>query len=223
MKRLFKLLVICILLAGSSASRAQYADMYYHRVGDTIEWRSPIGYYSWWEFEYFYEHALPTRVSVVNSFPWFEGYAYDSIIVLQKFSTPVPLRIVGVAGSPYQGNQNNFTMSPAVGNTQEYFYVYQSTPDSLVRVAEAPWNLLDSHRTLHVVTHFNGGWGSWNWDSCCIYNPVDEYIPIYEYYFDSVVTVTGDFYVGGSIYSNGFTDPDTFPTQVMTGYRSAYS
>ena len=50
------LTVIAVML--TVGVQAQYSDLYYHRVGDTIEWRSPIGYYSWWEFEYFYEHGL---------------------------------------------------------------------------------------------------------------------------------------------------------------------
>ena len=52
--------IILLVLLGFAASggglRAQYYDYYYHRVGDTVEWKAPNGYYSWWELEYFYEN-----------------------------------------------------------------------------------------------------------------------------------------------------------------------
>ena len=51
------LLVVAAMLVAMGL-RAQYADMYYHRVGDTIEWRAPNGYYTWWDFEHFYFHKV---------------------------------------------------------------------------------------------------------------------------------------------------------------------
>ena len=49
-----KVIIVVALLQftmTTQMARAQYSDYYYHRVGDTIEWKSEIGYYSWWEFE----------------------------------------------------------------------------------------------------------------------------------------------------------------------------
>ena len=198
-KRRLCLTVIAVML--TVGVQAQYSDLYYHRVGDTIEWRSPIGYYSWWEFEYFYEHGLCLQISTAN--PW--GGPFESGIGLQQYYTPVPLKIIGVAGSPFQ-----FVLADNYGYPYDgpmpipqYFYVYDATPTGLVPVAEVPWNLQDPHRTLHVITHHpTTDEMLMYYDSCCLFNPVDEYVPIYEYYFDSAVTVMDSFYVGGSLNGN---------------------
>lgn len=204
--------------------RAQYADLYYHRVGDTIEWRAPNGYYSWWEFEYFYQHNIGLCVScwdAIYQSPWFACSSLsaalgDSAIVLQRFFTPVPLKIIGVAGSVHQGEYFSLESRPSV--TQEYFYVYDATPTGLVQVAEAPWNILDSHRTLHIISHNNTEYIYMN-DPCCGVNrPRDEYIPIYEYYFDSAIYVTDSFYVGGSLYCTTLY-PHPADSGVSTSYR----
>lgn len=223
MKRI--VLLFAIILA-SSGLRAQYSNLYYHRVGDTIEWRAPIGYYSWWEFEYFYQNDIAvdvTGLSAVSAQPWNAGLGrmlmVDSIVVLQRFYTPVPLKIIGVSGSPYQReSESSFVPRPSV--TQEYFYVFDATSTDLVQVAEAPWSILDPHRTIHLITHHASPVATplGGVDSCCKHNPVDSYIPIYEYYFDSAVYVADSFYVGGSVYCF-FATPNPVDSGVLTSYR----
>ena len=57
MKKEYIFLLLLALTAGLSA-RAQYADQYYHRIGDVVEWRNPICYYQWWDAEYNYNNRL---------------------------------------------------------------------------------------------------------------------------------------------------------------------
>ena len=191
-----------LLLAVSIGARAQYSDYYYHRVGDTIEWQSEIGYYSWWEYKRCYEndialnfdlHALEAAF-VDGSSNWWAG-ELDSNVLLQRFYTPSPLKIIGIAGSGWQ-MRNPFTDSC---NHQNYYYIYDADDTVLTLKAEVPWNENDSSRTLHIKRH-SRPLSVLN-DSCCYHNPVSDYVPIHEYYFDSAIWVTDSFYVGGSYFS----------------------
>ena len=98
MKRI--MVFVQLALAVTVAAKAQYSDYYYHRIGDTIEWKSEIGYYSWWEWKTFYENNLGLNISYTGPYehgcmglPQFRCLA-DSSILLQRFYTPVPLRIM---------------------------------------------------------------------------------------------------------------------------------
>lgn len=216
-KSIFILLVAMLVAMGM---RAQYSDMYYHRVGDTIEWRAPNGYYSWWEFEYFYQNNMP--ITAGNIGDWAVYDIFDSAIMLQRFFTPVPLKIIGVAGAP-SVNPGNYLYNQVCDTTgyQDYFYVYDATPTGLVRVAEAPWNMFDPYRVLHIRNHYHGGQNA-NQDTCCRYDPTEEFYKIYEYYFDTAIYVTDSFYVGGSLYNH----PDTVRPAVgdpIPAYCSVFS
>ena len=215
----------------STTVKAQYSDLYYHRVGDTIEWRSEIGYYAWWEFKTFYENNLIVNFdgvcSPIHHIVGRHGYfgALDSSVFLQYFYTPTPLKIVGLAGSCYKGYSGHevFVDSLMTNNgSQEYFFLYDAVGDSFLLLAQTPWNPFDPHRTLHLKISYDGmDFGSVPSDSCCSPLIYERYAPIYEYYFDSAIYVNDSFYVGGSIYNysyyaNRFNAPVTLYKFVCT-------
>ena len=201
-----KILIVSILFALSLASvRAQYSDYYYHRVGDTIEWQSEIGYYSWWEWKEFYDNHLPIVVCEKQGEFWSEEIypIADSGIVLERFYTPVPLKIVGIAGMAYRGHFENhgigvpMTWVPDTSSVHDYFLIYDAIGDHYPLVAQVEWSPSDTMRTLHIKNRR----GANDSDSCCAGNVVDDlYLPLKEYYFDNPVYVEDSFYVGGTYF-----------------------
>lgn len=193
MKRISTIGVILLLSALTlPTAKAQYADYYYHRVGDTIEQTPNNGYFAWWRWD----DAINDR-AVVSA----HAYVFNSAINLVRFTTAEPLRIVGLAGSPTSVQQTGL-QTLDVCHRQEYFYLYDARPTGDTLLARVPWNLRDRCRYLHL--HSNGaGPGTNNYveDSCCAYSPWQITRKIWEYYFDSAITVTDSFYVGGSAFS----------------------
>ncbi len=200
MKAKVFLIVVLLSVMFRPTLQAQYADYYYHRVGDTIEWRSEIGYYDWWEFEQWYQHYLTLNVNdwaPLN--PWF----VDSAVMLQRFYTPAPLKIIGMATASVRGHgfispRNTNPNLLDTDSFKQYLYIYDATPDSFPLVASVEWSPLDPCRFLHVMGHAPS---VQYLDSCCINSPISCVLRLYEYYFDSAVYVTDSFYVGGSDFS----------------------
>ena len=211
--------VLTLLLAAALPTCAQYADYYYHRVGDTVDWDTHIGYYSWWEWEYFFQNNLmvyPESLSSEWAYLW--GCERDSAIQLQYFYTPVPLKIIGIAGSCVRGRNPRPEYDMDTNEVDEYLFIYEAGPgDTFTQVSATRWSPFDPKRYIHVVSHDDYH----RHDSCCTYNPYDQYIPISEYYFDSAIWVTDSFYVGGSYFgiSNSFTGGSQTP--LFTQYRTA--
>ncbi len=214
------MLAAVVLLIGAPSAQAQYSDLYYHRVGDTIEWRSEIGYYAWWEFESYFDNNRMLFVQGIEKErlgprDYYYSTLPDSMVLLARYYTPTPLRIVGVAGSCYRGDWPSPAYMLDTDYHKEYFLVYEAMPDSFPKMAQLEWNPFDPHRTLHLKTHAsNAGDAD---DSCCHYAPHDYYIPIYEYYLDSAITVNDSFYVGGTY----FGDSVWQWLAPMTGYHTA--
>lgn len=206
MKTRVTMLLLLFAMAAGVPVRAQYSDLYYHRVGDTIEMRSPIGYYTWWEWEYYLEHQR--MVGYLASAGRGER--------MLRFYTPVPIKIVGVAGIP-----GSSPVEPEMVNQElemtyhEYFRIYEATPSGHPLVAQAKWNLDDPHRYLHLRGHGHQG-ESYCGLTCCCESPWEKVLPLYEYYFDTPFYVTDSFYVGGTFYNNA---PDGTNTQ--TRYYAA--
>jgi hypothetical protein len=194
------ILVILLSLAACCQLRAQYSEYYYHRVGDTVEWQANNGYYSWWEFETFFQQNLSM---IVNNMIGVSS-DYDSAVVLMGFYTPVPLKVIGVAGVSRRGNITG-GFKPAANIFQEYYYIYSADSSGLTLRSQTPWSSLDPSRKLHLKIHRS--WVDWSdgvtiHDTCCWYKPVEYYLPIQEYYFDSAFYVADTFYVGGSYFGN---------------------
>lgn len=201
MKKVFLFIAfsLIVLTAGKSV-RAQYSQYYYHLEGDTIEWRSEIGYYDWWEFEPFYEDNL-TVTLFKYPYPGPAGMG-DSTAILQRFYTPAPLKIIGIAGAALRGRGNiawiDSLFVPDTNMFQEYYLIYDSDSTGMTLKAQVPWSPFEYKRTLHIMVHRSGI----GIDSCCFYNPREFFLPIHEYYFDSAFYVSDTFYVGGTFFGN---------------------
>ena len=180
-------LTIALVMATLMA-QAQYSDLYYHRSGDTIIDDWPTYYHSWWDWENVRQegHRVFYGTNVhLNS---------GDLFWMEKYYTPIPLRVVGIASSfnYYMGND---TVIPE----PEYFYLYEADTAGVHEVASAEWNGMEPQRTLVI----NGnGFGGTAWDSCCAFNPWTAVAPIYERYFDTAVWVTDSFYVGHTAHMN---------------------
>ena len=201
MKAKVFLIVVLLSVMFRPTLQAQYADYYYHRVGDTIEWKSEIGYYDWWEMEQWYRHYLTIHVD-----EWMPMYGLgfpDSAMMLQRFYTPVPLKIIGMATASVRGRGfiSPRNINPSLLDTdsfKQYLYIYDAMPDSFPLVASVEWSPLDPCRFLHVMGHAPH---DQYLDSCCINSPWSNVLRLYEYYYDSAIYVTDSFYVGGSDFS----------------------
>ena len=196
------MVLVLLLTTVTVGTRAQFSDYYYHRVGDTIEWKSEIGYYSWWEWQTFYENQLsilPTDY-VFESGSAMAIYIYrDSCIFLQRYYTPMPLKIIGIAGEAFRGHIDYELGRRVHGqdSIQDYFFIYDAIGDSFPLVAQVPWYSADTMRTLHLYAH-----PFINFDTCCGSGSREYYFPLKEYYLDSAIYVMDSFYVGFSIFGN---------------------
>lgn len=179
-----KIFILAAILAAAIGTQAQYSDYYYHNTGDTVYNKSVIGFYNWWEWEQLIQDRDifgPNRevTSTVNLVPFF---------------TPAPLNIVGIAGCPILYRYGVLVDTiPTLVN--EYFYLFEADGDDIVYKDKLAWDLRDPHRTL--VLPYNHPYGH-NADSCCGSYFNTFAFPLYEYYFDSTITVTDSFYVGFS-------------------------
>lgn len=215
MKRIIRMMVLAAMMTVSVPAWAQYGDLYYHRIGDTIEQNPNNGFFMWWDWDYFVESENYVGIQY--------GYVTNGIITLNYNYTPVPLRIVGIAGVPVsQGN--NYPVPfyyPDHTTRQEYFYLYESGPGGETLLKQVPWNLADSHRYIHIVSNGFSNIGA-VYDSCCSYMPWERTLRLYEYYFDEPVVVTDSFYVGGSLFSGNTRSSETFlEDSLLTAYYYA--
>ena len=206
------------MTAGMSA-RAQYSDQYYHRIGDTVDWRNPICLYQWWDAEQFYNDRWRFQVYESDLRQW-------SGIRLCRYYTPDTMKIIGLCVM----NVPNWRQTDSL----EYLYLYDAKESGYDLKAQLPWRRFpqDSCRFLRLLMHTRGGSGlsyvdtaqcyDYNSrDSCCITCSYRRIYPMYEYYFDTAVYVTDSFYVGGSSFSNGFVPNATIPEYFAVGVGRA--
>lgn len=221
-KHFFKALLVAVLMGGTLPLQAQYSHMYYHRVGDTIENDSPIYYHSWWNYETFYDNNIYIWPTFFSSL-WGQGRAFhDSCEILQYYYTPVPLKIIGIAGSGCRVPWHPDSLDRAdeaywdTNEIMEYFRIYDAGPgDTFNLVASVHWSTNDPRRTLHLKTRKQVPGDD---DIiCCGSGTKDSYFPIFEYYFDSAIYVTDSFYVGGT----AFGDYQTTTPELYTLYGAA--
>lgn len=199
--------ILFLLLAITSCtySKAQYSNQYYHRIGDTVEWRNPICYYQWWDAEQFYNDRLMFHIGPSEYSQMFNG------IRLCKYFSPDTMKVIGLCVMGWVGGSY-----PTYA--QEYLYLYDATNTDFVLKAIVPWRQFhqDSCRYLQVLQHDNnsipGGQivgdvmpcidpAIRRLDSCCSSCTYRNVYQMYEYYFDTAVYVTDSFYVGGSSFS----------------------
>ena len=221
MKKEYIFLLLLALTAGLSA-RAQYADQYYHRIGDVVEWRNPICYYQWWDAEYNYNNRLMFHLYYSELTSLFNG------IRLCRYYTPDTLKVIGLC-------MMGHTLLGRACDSMEYLYLYDADGTDFVLKAQVPWRepRLDSCRYLYLKQHVRGGSG-WDYvdtsqcygvtallsgDSCCVTCSHQHIYNMYEYYFDTGVYVTDSFYVGGSSFSF-YSSPNTiYPLYMVVGVQ----
>ena len=172
-------------MAMAVGTQAQYSDLYYHRTGDTIMYDSPIYHHNWWGFESSYQ-TQDGRYGIVS---------YSGLRKLLSYSfTATPLEVIGIAAikPPRVG------LHPCDSTLeQEYFLIYEATPDSVYKVAEAPWRVNDTTRFIFIRGNGTVNQSS-AYDSFCCNSGTrwHELMPIVEYYFDTSIIVSDSFYVG---------------------------
>lgn len=180
-------------------AQAQYSDLYYHRSGDTIDdW--PTYYHNWWDWDIVRQEGHTV----------FHGSSLGvrGEVLLDKFYTPVPLKVVGIASSFL------FLGGDSVPVMPEFFYLYDAVPSGVNMMARAEWVGKDSERTL--VLNGNNAQG----DSCCSINPWTTTCPIYERYFDTAVWVTDSFYVGYTTHATA--EPGYYVQCKTIGFNPIY-
>ena len=125
-----------------------------------------------------------------------DGLDHKASVYGYCYETDTALTIIGMATAGYiplaethlrQVNDTN------LAHWQEYLRVYQHVGDSMVLLAEKPYNILDTTRWMRPPAGERG----WLWDQILPYHELDTFyvnIPVYEVYFDNPVTVTDSFY-----------------------------
>ena len=183
-----RILFIAMFALAATVAGAQYADLYYHRVGDTIEQNPNNGYFLWWDWD----RSLQT-----NEWVNYEWHQFSAINLI-RFETDIPLKVLGLAGIVSSRASIYTTLFTDSTAFQEYFLLYEADSTGVNFKGQLPWRLRDPHRHVHIYAN---GLVHSHPDSCCKYMPNEAVLPIYEYYFDSAITVYDSFYVGGTCYS----------------------
>ena len=185
-----KILTTVVLIATGAVSCAQYADFYYHRHGDTVDGKAENGYYQWWDFD---QYRAEGR---------FASYSWKCLpgkTELHYFYTPQPLKIIGMAAildtTLFYGQK---PMSEC-----QYLYIHEATPEGHRMVAEVEMLSRTMPEGRKIVIHHNGyppsrSGGQGYSEQCCEHRPFDMTYNLFEFYFDTPVTVEDSFYVGGS-------------------------
>ena len=211
--------IIVLALCIPVCLHAQYYNDYYHRIGDTVQWKSPTGYYLWWDFQHHYEHNIK-----LPSLGGGTGYRPGKALNANYFFTTDTLKVIGLA-AVYSSN---------VPAEQEYFYLFDAQADSMVMKYKIPKlpGVESNRRYVHVMGYCEDpGCATHNplcspndivnmVDSCCGDCQWTWFLPLYEHYFDSAVYVTDSFYVGFSCFSHPYaadaisgrySEPGSFP------------
>lgn len=201
MKKIVLWIVLAVSMLSVADVEAQYSDLYYHQIGDTVLWRAPNGYYQWWEFEQYAQ--IRRRISAFLSSPM--GVTNGKSMMY--YFTPDTLKIIGIATSFI--NPDWVYGAPEDNDEQEYLYIYDAVGDSMVLKSETPWHWGDTNIRHLYLKHYQGGTFPPHRDyeitdandSCCGPGWYDYINPLHEYYFDTAIYVTDSFYVGASYYS----------------------
>ena len=138
-----------------------------------VQYRDPTYYYECWIDEHYPAFAVEFT-SFVNSEP-------QSSAVL--FNVDAPLKVVGVACAL---ELKSLVPDQPDDTLAEYFQVYEvdKTDSSFRKVAEARWDTFVPTTCLEMIQTENQ---RNYYDYACV--------PIYEAYFDSVITVYDSFYL----------------------------
>ncbi len=179
-----RIIAIMVALTACGGLNAQYYNDYYHRTGDTIHYRSEIGYYMWWDSQ----RLINDNHNVVLS-----AASWSSPAVITPYFTNVPLKIVGIAGCPFAqpGTTEPYDDTTTV---PEYFYLFGDNAGTPVFLNRVQWDNRVPSRYLEMdLTPKNP-----MIDSCCVFSHRNFYAELRELYFDSAIIVNDTFYIGMS-------------------------
>ena len=122
--------------------------------------------------------------------PEFRVHINDYSMPMQRarsFVTKDSLRIIGVASCALE--LKSFLPEVPDDTLAEYFQIYEATDTSFVKIAETRWDTAIPTKYMELI--YTSEYRD------------NVYIPIYEAYFDSAVTVYDSFYVAYTSYNNG--------------------
>ena len=188
------LIILGFLTLGIGNTAAQFAEYYYHRTGDTIYQDAPIYLHAWWKWDIY---RATQEDAVLDPY---QAYTPGSIKLL-PFHTADTLKIVGIAGILVPDGWRDALPSPFYHGDVLYLYDYDDT-GAFVQRAAIPRDSNDEARKIFISG--NGWWHgvtytgeqAWNFGPCCHNYPWDSVFPVFEYYFDSAISVIDSFFVG---------------------------
>jgi hypothetical protein len=124
---------------------------------------------------------------------------------VQLRHTDSALCIIGLAGAVHISEERDpyktdCDISDTANRLDDYLLLCKELPDTFVCIRRVRWSMETPARLMEIPTSERG-------NACCIRNRFTDWSWIREYYFDIPVTVTGDFYVGGTFYNNLQSEP----------------
>ena len=203
-----------------SSGYAQYSNLYYHIVGDTIMQTPNNGYLPFWGF----------YNTISDGMPIFDGSCNGTYA--QEFYTSTPIRILGVAAAI-----ESWTTQPPITRVDttylpEYFKIYQGfgKDGQPIEVASVEWRDLSNRRYLHLDGNFDNivnysnpcftGIGGLDTTQCCCVGAKSKTFWLNEFYLDNAITIVDTFYVG-IVINNTVYIPNLDPADYRTTTRCA--
>ena len=188
-----KKMVFVMLLAGGMAMAQAPTP-----PRDTIYGRNPTYLYPEGWSDYYDTDFCDKGIIHTSAVPYIQIYnqTYRLSLICHCYETDTPLTIIGMATAgliQLVERMDERVNDSNLAHWQEYMRVYQHVGDSMVLLAEKPYNILDTTRWMRPPAGERG----WIWDQYLPYHELDTHyvnIPVYEVYFDNPVTVTDSFY-----------------------------
>ncbi len=191
-----KTLYLAAMLMLCCGGYAQYSNLYYHIVGDTIMQTPNNGYLPFWGF----------YNTISDGMPIVHGSCHGTYA--QEFYTSTPIRILGVAAAI-----ESWTTQPPITRVDttylpEYFKIYQGfgKDGQPIEVASVEWRDLSNRRYLHLDGNFDNivnysnpcftGIGGLDTTQCCCVGAKSKTLWLNEFYLDNAITIVDTFYVG---------------------------
>ena len=121
-------------------------------------------------------------------------------IVLRPCHTDTMLTIIGIAAPQME----ICTPESYTNRVPEYFYLYTRDSNEFVQLKSIRWDTAVPHKVMQMY-----GFGEYGGYHNSLNDPNATYVSsyrVYEAYFEKPIQITGDFYVGGSIFSGAGTN-----------------
>ena len=211
MKRILFIAFAILFLAAPFTGRSQH--QYYFNEGDTIYGRDTTYHYQWWSEQWLASDPLhKLGYEDIDLYWLLHGR------VARYCYTEQPLNIIGIATTLYnccidgqyayehglpEGWGNPCDVPP---DKQEYLILYEadtfSRHNRFYEVGRIPFDYTKPARYLNLDLRHNN-------NVCCNIAPnFNKIVKIREYYFDKPITVYDSFYVGHTLNTNFWPDPE---------------